>query len=177
MVTNATKSKITSIGCSPHETHFVLHRFPHTLLHMEDGLRYLGYRLKPLGYKIIDWIWLITKMEKRLNIWYHKYLLRVGRLLLIKAILEATPVYLMSLACLPRGILNRIQNLCCRFLWKGSPRGRIFAWAKWEALSLPKMWGSWGIKRLDDISTAFPAKLGWQLINSNSFWSKVATSK
>lgn len=108
---------------------------------MDEGLKYLGYRLKPHGYKIADWIWLITKMEKRLNIWYHKYLSRVGRLILIKAMLEATWVYWMSPTWIIRGILSRIQNICCRFLWKGKQQGKIFAWEKWESLALPKKWG------------------------------------
>jgi len=59
-------------------------------------------------------------MERRLNIWHHKYLSKAGRLVLIKVVLEATLVYWMSLAWIPKGILSRIQNLCCRFLWKGN---------------------------------------------------------
>lgn len=80
----------------------------------------MGYELKPLGYRIADWVWLIAKLEKRLNIWYLKYLSRVGRLTLIKSVLETTLVYWMSLTWIPSGILTRIQSLCCRFLWKGS---------------------------------------------------------
>lgn len=80
----------------------------------------MGYRMKPLGYKIANWTWLISKLERRLDIWYHKYLSRAGRLVLIKVVLEATPVYWMSLAWIP--------------------------WAKWDLLSIPKKWGGWGIK-------------------------------
>lgn len=83
----------------------------------------------------------------------------------------------MSLAWIPRGILSRIQTLCCRFLWKGNQTGRIFAWVKWDALNLPKKWGGWGIKKLEDFSSALVVKLGWQLISSNSLWIKVAVSK
>lgn len=83
----------------------------------------------------------------------------------------------MELAWIPRGILSRIQTLCCRFLWKGKQSGRIFSWVKWEALSLPKKWGGWGIKKLEDFSSALATKLGWQLITSDSLWTRVATSK
>eukprot|EP00253_Pinus_taeda_P035540 PITA_35540 len=121
---------------------------------VRDGLKYLGYKLKPLGYKIAYWTWLISKLEKVLNTWYLKYLSRAGRLTLIKSVLEATLVYWISLAWIPRGILNRVQALYCRFLWQGNKQGRIFAWVRWEALNLPKKWGGLGIKKLEDFSLA-----------------------
>eukprot|EP00253_Pinus_taeda_P021333 PITA_21333 len=107
-------------------------------------------------------------VEKRLNVWYNRYLTRAGRLTLIKAVLEATPVYWMSLAWIPRGILARLQKICCRFLWKGNKQGNLFAWVKWETIARPKKWGGWGIKRLDLFAKALAAKLGWQLITSHS---------
>ncbi len=47
MVINNSKSTITAFDCTPHEIQFAFHYFPFTLLQLEDGLRYLGYRLKP----------------------------------------------------------------------------------------------------------------------------------
>eukprot|EP00253_Pinus_taeda_P015847 PITA_15847 len=70
----------------------------------------------------------------------------------------------MSLAWIPRGILTRIQSLCCKFLWKGSMQGRTFAWVNWDALNLPKKWGGWGLEKLDDFSSALAAKLGSHLV-------------
>lgn len=52
MAINNSKSTITISECSPHEINFVLQRFPFTLNQIDGGLRYLGYRLKPHGYKI-----------------------------------------------------------------------------------------------------------------------------
>lgn len=83
----------------------------------------------------------------------------------------------MTLAWIPRGILDRLQKICCHFLWKGKQTGRIFAWTKWESLALPKHQGGWGIKRLDTFSKALASKLGWQLLNNCSLWTKIVTSK
>ena len=58
-----------------------------------EGIKYLGFRLRPDGYKIEHWSWLINKIEKRINCWHHRLLSKAGRLLLIKSVLEATPVY------------------------------------------------------------------------------------
>lgn len=108
MTVNSNKSTLTEAGRSPYEIHYALQRFHFTLLRLEEELKYLGYNLKLLGYKIAYWTWIISNMEKRLNIWYYKYLSRAGRLILIKPVLEATPVYWMSLAWICRGILSRI---------------------------------------------------------------------
>eukprot|EP00253_Pinus_taeda_P007121 PITA_07121 len=46
-----------------------------------------------------------------------------------------------------------------------------------ESLALPKSWGGWRIKRLDILSKALAAKLGWKLLNNNSLWTKVVVTK
>ena len=124
MQINESKSTITAVGYSQHECTFALQHFPFNSLTLADGIKYLGYRLKPLGYRIADWTWLIAKVEERLLVWYHRYLSRAGRLTLIKAVIEATPVYWMTLAWIPHDILNRLQNICARFLWKGHHTGK-----------------------------------------------------
>lgn len=177
MLINNNKSTITMVGCSIHQSTFASQRFPFTYSNLADGIKYLGFRLKPSGYKIADWVWLITKVEKRIQVWYHRYLSRAGRLVLIKSVIEATPVYWMALAWIPRGILNRLQSICCRFLWKGQQTGRPFSWVKWDTIALPKRWGGWGIKRLALFSKALAAKLGWRLLTSDSLWSRVAYAK
>lgn len=149
MIINDSKSTITSFGCSQHEIIFTSQCFPFTSLNLEDDIKYLGFRLNPHRYRIVDWPWLIEKVENHLQVSYHKYLSRVGRLVLIKAMIEATPVFWMTLAWILKGILNRLQSICCIFLWKGNQPGRLFSWVKWDTIEKPKRWGGWGIKRLD----------------------------
>eukprot|EP00253_Pinus_taeda_P030204 PITA_30204 len=177
MKINVQKSTITTVGCTTHESAFALQRFPFNSLTLAEGIKYLGFRLKPIGYKIADWLWLITKVERRLQIWYHRYLSRARRLILIKAVIEATPVYWMALTWIPKGILHRLQHICSRFLWAGQKPGRLFAWVRWDTIAKPKSWGGWGIKKLDLFSKALAAKLGWKLLTLESLWTKVAYAK
>ena len=79
--------------------------------------------------------------------------------MLIKSILEATPVYWMSLAWVRQGILLRIKKICCKFLWNGHKEGNPFTWVRWIHIALPKKWGGWGIKRLDLFANSLAAKL------------------
>ena len=168
---------ITCHGCTPHEIHYAQQIFPYNLTRFEDGLKYLGFFLKPMNYKIVDWNWLITKIEKRLNNWCHRWLSRSGRLTLIKLVLEATPIYWMSLAWIPKGILLKIQKICRHFLWLGAKKGHTFAWTNWSRIALPKRWGGWGIKDLPTFALALSAKLGWTILTGNNLWTRVTIQK
>ena len=63
--------------------HDISRILPYKMDALSTGFKYLGYILKPLGYKICDWHWLIQKFEKRISHWSHKYLSLGGRLVLV----------------------------------------------------------------------------------------------
>eukprot|EP00253_Pinus_taeda_P016254 PITA_16254 len=152
MVVNQFKSTITLSHTSPQEDKRTLHSFHYQLYNLSDGLKYLVFWIKPHSYQIVDWIWLVTKIEKRQKIWSHRFLSRAGCLVLIKSVLEATPVYWMSLTWIPRGILGRIQHICSRYLWNGQKEGKTFAWVSWKKIRFyqKNCWGGGegvGVKR------------------------------
>ena len=60
---------------------------------LEFGLKYLGFFLKPCRYYNKDWDWLVVKVEKRIKNWSFRWLSKGGKLILVKSILEAIPVY------------------------------------------------------------------------------------
>ena len=93
--------------------------FPFLWVPLDDGLKYLGFFLKPNNYLKKDLVWLIEKLEKILHSWSHRWLSRAGRLVLVKAMLEAIPVYWMSLSWIPKGILEKARWICLHFLWSG----------------------------------------------------------
>lgn len=98
MVANQSKSTITLTHTSPQEDRITLLFFHYQLHNLENSLKYLGFWIKPHSYRIADWICLVIKIEKRLKYWNHRFISRAGRLVLIKSVLEPTPVYWMSLA-------------------------------------------------------------------------------
>ena len=88
-------------------------------------MKYLGFFLKPNDYRKRDWVWLLEKLEKRLKTWNHRWLSRDGRLVMFKAIMEAIPVYWMSLAWIPKGILEKAHRICFRFLCSGKQEAHV----------------------------------------------------
>ena len=48
--------------------------FHFKLVELQEVLKYLGFVLKPNGYSIKDWGWLITKIESRIQLWRYRWL-------------------------------------------------------------------------------------------------------
>lgn len=177
MLANHSKSSIILSRTSIQESHLARQLFPFCISPLDRGLKYLGFWIKPISEKIADWVWLVSKLEKRLNIWSHRYLSRAGRLVLVKSVLEATSVFWMALAWVPRSILARLHQICNRYLWNGSQDKRIFAWVGWKKIALPKKWGGWRLKDLPTFAQALIAKMGWTLLTGHNLWTRITYHK
>jgi len=67
--------------------------FPYQFNCLEYGLKYLGCFIKPDGYCITDWIWIISKFEKHIHNCCSRWLTLGGRVTLIKVFLNCIPVF------------------------------------------------------------------------------------
>ena len=79
--------------------------FPTEFRPLNEGFNYLGYRLKPNSYRKVDWLWILKKVESKIQHWTHRWLSLGGRLVLIKSVLESIHVYWLSLAYVLRVFL------------------------------------------------------------------------
>ena len=119
MQINLQKSTLSLIHLRAPDMRYMSTIFPVPATNILEGLKYLGFYLKPNDYRKSDWKWLIGKLEKRLQGWSNKWLSRAGRLTLVKSGLEVVPVYWMSIAWIPKGILEKLWHICFTFLWQG----------------------------------------------------------
>ena len=159
MVINEDKSTISWANLPEESIQLLreLFRFPNR--NLDEGVKYLVFHLKPNSYRKIEWAWLLSKIEKRIGAWSHKWLSRAGRLVLVKAVLEAMPIYWMPLIWIPKGILEKIRKLCFSFLWRGSQAKKTMPWVRWERLALPKALGGWGLKNIFNFSKDLATKV------------------
>eukprot|EP00253_Pinus_taeda_P036198 PITA_36198 len=164
MLINSGKSQVCVAGFNRRECNAMTNLFPFQTQSLDSSFKYLGFWLKPDAYKKEDWNWLIAKIEARISHWSFRWLSRAGRLTLLKSVLLAIPVYWVALTWIPKGILEKIRRLCCRFLWAGSSEKSVLPWVAWEKIARPKEWGGWGIKQLPEFSLSLAAKSGWRLI-------------
>jgi len=93
----------------------------------EEGMKYLGFCLKPNGYKIVDWNWLIEKFVKRINNWTFWWLSPGGRLV--------TPKYSCVLVQFSESsYLNYTQNpkTCGKLFMERSKQNNRFSFIQVE---------------------------------------------
>jgi len=78
---------------------------------------YLGAPLAAVAIKHASWQSLLDKLESKLSLWTFRALNMASRLVLIKSVLQAMPLYLFSLLAAPKWVLKSIRNLQRHFLW------------------------------------------------------------
>jgi len=145
---------------------------------MEDGLRYLGFNLKPDNCCVKDWFWLIKRIEKRITYWSYIFLSMGVSLTLINETLQSIPVCWCSLVVLPKYIINTLREKCFHFLWEGTRNERKFHLVSWEQIVVPKYMGGWGIKHLTSFNTTLCLTSMWRcLFIKAQLWSMVMRTK
>jgi len=108
-------------------------------------------------------MWLFKKIEARIGCMCHRWLSIECRLVLLKSVLESVPVYWLSLAHVPKSILEKNQE--CASL------------VKWNTLAKPKNDGGWGLKNIYLFDQALVTKSLWWLLFNEGLWGKIMQQK
>lgn len=74
---------------------------------------------------------MIDKIRGRLIAWNSKFLSLGGKMVLLKSVLYALPIYYLSFFKAPASVIGAIESLFRRFLWGGSEGGRKIHWVAW----------------------------------------------
>ena len=86
----------------------------------------------------------MEKIESNLAGWKKLYLLKGGRLTLLKSTLSSLTTYFLSLINIPTHMANKIEKLQRDFLW-GDPKTHLLGWDK---VCMPIANGVLGIRKL-----------------------------
>ena len=134
----------------------------------------------PIGIKSSSravWEPMISKFVAKLSKWNQKNLSMGGRVTLIKSVLNALPIYLLSFFKIPQRVVDKLVSLQRNFMWGGNHQLKRIPWVKWEVVCLPKSEGGLGIKDLAKFNAALRGRWIWELAaNHNQFWARVIIS-
>lgn len=128
------------------------------------------------------WRPLTKKVSTRLGRWKCNTLSKPGRLVLISAVLNALPAYMMSLYKMPKGIAEEIEKTKRRFYWReigeSNTTVRKMHSVNWKLVCKEKNSDGLGIRNLIKKNTSMLAKWWWRAkTEHDKLWYKVLNNK
>jgi hypothetical protein len=139
--------------------------------------KYLGMPTQFGRFKEQNFNFIMDRIKKKLNGWKEKSLSFEGRSILIKAVAQAIPTYIMSCFLLPKGLCDRTERAVCSFWWGGSDSNRKIHWSKKSNLFRSKH-SRLDFRNLRDFNLAMLAKQVWRFhTQPNSLLSRCYKAK
>jgi len=120
----------------------------------------------------------MNKLKHRLESWAFRTLNIAGRIILLKSILQAIPIYPLSVMAIPKGICSKIKEIFQKFLWGGPKQEKKWALVSWKEISKHKEEGGLGIRDPEILNQVLGAKLWWRWMRGgNDIWKQIWTQK
>ncbi|XP_021736564.1 uncharacterized protein LOC110703122 [Chenopodium quinoa] len=121
---------------------------------------------------------ILDRMWKKLQGWKEKLLSRAGKEVLLKAVIQAIPTYLMGVYKFPCSVVEKIGSAMARFFWGQKGMRRKVHWRSWAAMCTPKCLGGMGFRDLSVFNDALLGRQAWRLVfKDGSLLSKVMKAK
>lgn len=139
--------------------------------------KYLGVQVSPSRLHIVDWLPLVEKSSKRLDVWKGGSMSIAGRSTLICSSLNNAPIYQMSIYLLPKTITTKLDKIRRTFFWQGGGTKRKYHLIKWSKICKSKKKGGLGIKDIRKMNISLLCKWWWKLESEDGLWQKIIKYK
>ena len=133
-------------------------------------------KIKYLGLPIINgcnkkglWSEIISKIKSKITNWGGYWLTYGGKVILIKSVLSALPIYQSAFLLAPKQVTEQISKLIRDFLWQGG-KGNAHKThlVKWEQVKRPFAEGGLQIRDPVTINLVMGRKILWNLYHNST---------
>ncbi|KAG8388292.1 hypothetical protein BUALT_Bualt02G0110400 [Buddleja alternifolia] len=107
------------------------------------------------------------KLLRKLASWKARNLSQAARLVLIKSVAQAIPLYHRATFILPKLLSSKLDLLMMRFWWGSDPDKNPLALKKWNYLCLPKNFGGLGFRKMHETNLAMISKIAWKVVSAS----------
>lgn len=141
-------------------------------------IKYLGMFLNSGPIRIADWQDIILRVEKRIQNWAFRVLNAPGRLIMLRSVLQALPIYQLSGRAYPKGIFTQLVSMFKKILWQGVQSNRKWALLTWDKLLKLKVAGGLGLRDPFILNNVLGAKLWWRWLQGGpDLWKNIWSTK
>jgi len=145
---------------------------------MELPFKYLGMIVGGNLRRERFWIPIIEKIKLCLSSWKGKLLSMVVRMCLVKSMINALPLFYLSLYKAPVPVCQQIRKIQASFLRGWGYEGKKIAWIGWDKICRPEGEGGLGIRDIGKFNYALIAKWKWRLgVEEGGLWKEVLESR
>lgn len=120
---------------------------------------------------------MVSKVASRMQGWQGKMLSFGGKAVLIKSVLQALPLHLLSVLHPLKTVLHQIEKIIANyFLGKEDNRTKRH-WKSWSDLCYPVFEGRTCFRSMEDICNVVVAKLWWNFRTQNTLLKEFLEAK